>query len=45
MASDHQPRKHDVKVPLLDPVSEIKNNIEKEHGRFSITETTGDCGV
>jgi hypothetical protein len=37
MASDYQPREYDAEISVFDPVPEIKNNIEKEHRRFSIT--------
>jgi hypothetical protein len=30
MASNHQPRKHDTKVPVLDPVSKIKKKQKRK---------------
>jgi hypothetical protein len=32
MASNHQPRKHNVKVLVLDPVSKIKKKHKKKMG-------------
>jgi hypothetical protein len=42
MASNNQPRKHDIKVPVLDSVSKIKEKIKKGNGRFSVKKINGD---